>query len=174
MNKQELIDTFLKNHQTLVSYVNSLSDDQFTFSNSEKWTAGQQLSHAYICLLPFLKVLPSKEFILQKFGKINRATWSYDEVIENYLKTNLKAPDNFLPGKISPEERSKISNDFLQVLSILQQLLNDYTDEELDTLVLPHPLLGTLSIREMFYLMSYHPIHHLRQAKLNLEEYPSI
>lgn len=32
------------------------------------------------------------------------------------------------------------------------------------------PLLGNLTIREMFYLMTYHATHHLRQIINNLEQ----
>lgn len=163
MTKQELIETFHKNHQELIDYVNSLTDDKFVCSNNGKWSAGQQLSHAYLCLLPFPKVLASKEFILQKFGKITRPTWDYNTVIENYFKTSLKAPGQFVPEPVSPEQKIKITADFQKILSTIQQLLNEFTDEELNSLVIPHPLLGNLTIREMFYLMTYHPIHHLRQ-----------
>lgn len=171
MTKQELVEAFYKNHCELIDYVNSLTDDKFTYSYNRKWTAGQQLSHVYLTLLPFPKVLSSKEFILQKFGKINRLTWNYDMVLENYFKTSRKAPERFLPEQVSFDQRTKITTDFQEILPAIQQLLNGYTDEELDTLVLPHPLLGDLTIREMFYLMTYHATHHLRQAEQTLEDY---
>ena len=92
MTKQKLIETFYNNHQEMIDFVNLLTDEQFTHSYDGKWTAGQQLSHVYLTLLPFPKVLSSKDFIEQKFGKIKRSTWGYDTVIENYLKTSLQAP----------------------------------------------------------------------------------
>ena len=171
MTKQELIESFSKNHRELIDYVNSLTDDQFTYSSNGKWTAGQQLSHAYLCLLPFQRVLASKEFILEKFGKIDRPTWSYDTVLENYLKTSRKAPDRYLPEQISPEQKAEITEGLQEILPAIQQVFNEFTDEELDSLVLPQPLLGNLTIREMFYLMTYHPIHHLRQTEFNLSDY---
>lgn len=170
MTKQELIERFYSNHQELIDYVNALTDDRFVYSSNGKWTAGQQLSHAYLCLLPFPKLLASKEFILRKFGRINRATWDYDTVIENYLKTSRKAPERFLPEQVSPEEKTKITADFQEILSTIQQALNEFADDELDSLILPHPLLGNLTIREMFYLMTYHPIHHLKQTQKNLHQ----
>jgi len=56
-----------------------------------------------------------------------------------------------------------------RVLLVIGELLEQFTEEELDTLSLPHPLLGILSIREMFYLISYHPSHHLAQTKQCVE-----
>lgn len=168
MTKQELIDAFVKNHQELIDFVNALTDEEFTFSYDAKWTAGQQLSHAYLCLLPLPKSLALKEHILQKFGKIDRPTWDYDTVMEHYMKTSRKAPERFLPEPIGPEQKTKLTADFQEILSTIQQALNGLTDEELDTFVLPHPLLGNLTIREMFYLMTYHPIHHLKQTQQGL------
>lgn len=168
MTKQKLIETFYNNHQEMIDFVNSLTDEQFTLSYNGKWSAGQQFSHVYLTLLPFTKVLPSKDFIVEKFGKIKRLTWNYDAVIENYLKTSLQAPSQYLPEQVGSEEKAAITVNIQNVLQSIQHLLDQYTDEEFDSLVLPHPLLGNLTIREMFYLMSYHAIHHLKQTVSNL------
>ncbi len=171
MTKQELIESFFKNHQELIDFVNSLTNENFTFSYSGKWTAGQQLNHVYLTIIPFTKVLLSKEYIIQKFGIIDRPTWDYNTVIENYSKTSLKAPPQYLPDETLSEQKEKIIADMQTTVLRIQSLLNQYTEEELDSLVLPHPLLGHLTIREMFYLMSYHPLHHLKQTKQNLSIY---
>lgn len=170
MTKQELIKAFLNNHQEMIDYVNSLTDEQFTFSYNEKWTAGQQFQHIYLVISAFPKILSSKEFILQKFGKINRPTWDYDIVIENYFNTSRKSSQQFLPEQISREQKATIATDIQKSLLTIQQLLDKYTDEELDTLVIPNPLLGNLTIRETFYLMSYHATLHLKQTMQNLEQ----
>ncbi|UIR57342.1 DinB family protein [Sphingobacterium sp. SRCM116780] len=170
MTKEELIETFYNNHQEMIAYVNSLTDEHFIASNHGKWTAGQQFHHVYLVISAFPKILSSKEFILQKFGKIDRPTWSYDTVIENYFKTSRQSAQQFLPEQISAEQKVIITNDIQKVLQTIQQLLGQYTDEELDTLVIPSPLLGPMTIREMFYLMSYHATHHLRQTQENLEQ----
>ena len=170
MTKQELIKSFYDNHKEMSDYVNSLTDEQFVYSHNGKWTAGQQFSHVYLTLLPFPKILPSKEFIEQKFGKIDRPIWDYETVLKNYFKTSLKAPQQFLPEQINTEQKATITDDLQKIVLTIQQLLDQYTDEELDTLVLPHPLLGKMTIREMFYLMTYHATHHLGQTEKNLEQ----
>lgn len=171
MTKLELIKAFYDNHKEMSDYLNSLTDKQFVFSLNGQWTAGQQFHHVYLTLLPFPKILPSKEFILQKFGKIDRQLWSYNTVIENYFKTSRQAPQQYLPEQVNPEQRETITTDLHKILLNIQELLGQYTDEELDYLVIPHPLLGKLTIREIFYLMTYHANHHLKLTKLNLEHY---
>ncbi|WP_291116211.1 DinB family protein [Flavobacterium sp. UBA6135] len=170
MTKQELINVFYDNHKEMSDFINSLTNDQFVYGQNDKWTAGQQFSHVYLTLLPFPKVLPSKEFIIQKFGKINRPTWDYETVLKNYFKTSLQAPQQFLPEQVNPEQKASITAELQKIVLTIQQLLEQYTEEELDTLVLPHPLLGNMTIREMFYLMTYHATHHLRQTEKNLEQ----
>lgn len=172
MKKQELIADFIKNHEELIRYVDRLDDFEFSYSYNNKWTAGQQLEHVLRTIMPFPKVLPSKEFILEKFGKINRSTWDYKTVLENYSKTSLKAPEQFLPKDDIPIiQKNEIISDIRTILRKTAGLLDTYSEDELDTLTLPHPLLGTLTIREMFYLMSYHPLHHQKQIEKMLEDH---
>lgn len=170
MTKEELIKKIYNNHKAMIDYVNILTDEQLIYSNNGKWTAAQQFHHVYLVLLPFPKILSSKEFISRKFGKIDRLTWDYDTVIENYLKTSRQSPQGFLPEQISPQQKTIITGDIQKVLQTIQELLDQYSDTELDTLVIPHPLLGNLTIRETFFLMSYHPTLHLNQSKEILEQ----
>ena len=119
MTKQELIENFDHNHKELIDYIDGLTDQEFAYSYQGKWTAGQQLDHVYLCLKPISQVLSSKDFILQKFGKINRPVVGYDQVIENYkasLAKGGKAPDQFVPGQFNPDDRTELSTKFIEIL----------------------------------------------------------
>ncbi len=175
MTKQELILSFIQNHQETIDYINDLDEQQFVYRYNNKWAAGQHLKHILLTIIPFPKALASKEFILKKFGTINRSVWNYETVLENYFKTSLKAPEQFLPDdEVTPVQKSKIISDVQTELESIEGLLTNYTEEELDTLTLPHPLLGQLTIREMFYLMAYHPLHHQKQIESAIAEYKNI
>jgi hypothetical protein len=89
---------------------------------------------------------------------------------KNALEKGGKAPLRFVPEKIDVSKRSKLVGDLVEILNTICQNLDTYTESELDVLVLPHPLLWNLTIREMFYLMTYHATHHLNQTKLNLKK----
>jgi hypothetical protein len=172
MTKNELTARFGDNHRAFVNYVNSLTDKEFTCSSNGKWTPGQQLGHIWLCLKPIAQALSSRDFILQTFGNIDRPTWDYDRVIDNYktaLEKGGKAPDRFVPEPVEPGSRNQLSADLAAILQAIQQQLHTYTGEELDTLALPHPLLGKLTIRELIYLMTYHAAHHHEQTARNLE-----
>ena len=171
MTKKELIDKSYQNHKELSDYIESLPDDKFIHCQNGKWTPGQQLSHVYLCLKPISQALTSKEFIEKKFGKILRSTMDFDAVINLFyttLKDGGKAPDKFVPQHIDSNEKAKLVKDLSEILVTIQNQLNNYSDNELDTLVLPHPLLGNLTINEMFYIMTQHATHHLKQTESNL------
>jgi len=46
--------------------------------------------------------------------------------------------------------------------------LSGFSEEDLDKLILPHPLLGKLTLREMMYFTIYHVQHHQRIVERNL------
>jgi len=171
MTKLVLIETFCKNHEEFSSYINSLSDADFIFAAKDKWSAGQQLEHIYLCIVPFTKALASKEYIEQKFGKVNRPLWNHEEVkvrYTNVLQNGGKSPTNFVPTIVELNKKAELTTALKETLKTISQHWETFADEELDTLLLPHPLLGTMTIREMFYLMADHATHHMNQTKKNL------
>lgn len=172
MTKQELIDSFYKNHLELLDYIDDLDDEAFSRSTHGKWTAGQQLSHVYLCLQPISQALGSKEYILQKFGKLDRKSMDYEKIILMYttaLEKGGKAPERFVPEIVNTSDRIQLSIDFNELLLKLNSQLAEYSKDELNSLILPHPLLGNLCISELIYLMTYHATHHLLQTKKNLK-----
>lgn len=171
MTKQELIKEFVKNHLETIKYIDQLNDSEFNYKRNGKWTAGQQLQHILLTITPFPKALFSKEYLLEKFGKIDRSTWDYKTVLEKYFKTSLKAPEQFLPNnEITFIQKKDIVSQIKKILEDLDNIFNNYSEQELDTFTLPHPLLGKLTIREIFYLMSYHPLHHQKQIEQMLKK----
>jgi len=166
MTKQELIRAFLQNHEAAVAYVAGLSGKQLHYASAGKWSPAQQLQHISLTIAPFPKALASKEYLSQKFGSIDRPVWDYKTVLEHYFNTSLKAPAQYVPdGKLKPEQEEEVVQVLYGNLKAIGVLLEGYSEEELDTLVLPHPLLGKLALREMFCLMGYHPLHHIQQMK---------
>jgi len=171
MNTQQLLTQFETNHRGLVSYITSLTDEQFTLSTNGKWTPGQQLEHVYKCNQPLAFLFANKPVIETKFGKIERTRWSHADVKEKYtaaLAAGGKAPERFVPAEVTPAQKAELAEKTLNDVSSIVKLLSNYTEEELDNLAIPHPLLGNMSIREMMYLMTDHATHHLEKTKENL------
>lgn len=173
MRKQELIDNIQKNHQEMIDLTNALTDEQFTFSNGGKWSPGQQMGHIYLSLVPFDKVIRSKQYLKDKFGSVDRPLMNYEQVRNSYLdalKNGGKAPAEFVPDEIHVSERFQLSNDLTRILDSIYNQINGYSEEELDTLVIPHVFLGKITLREVCYLLMYHVTHHSKQIELQLQK----
>ncbi|MGB5026411.1 MAG: DinB family protein [Saprospiraceae bacterium] len=177
MNQEQIISELQKNHQSFIAYLNALSEEAFNFKYLDKWTAGQQLAHIVLCVKPLVTVFGLERTMLeQKFGKLNRAGLSFDQLLAAYLEKFTeggKAPENYVPEEITFEKRAVLIQNLEELISELCRKLSHFTEDDLDSLCIPHPLLGMLSLREMLYNAIYHVEHHHKAAIRNLQ-YQSI
>ena len=79
-----------------------------------------------------------------------------------------KAIGQFIPDKVSWVQRTELKNQLISIIGNISVRLDLYTEEELKELIIPHPLLGALTIQEMLYFTMYHVLHHLENNKRNL------
>ena len=173
MDKQEIIRQLQQRHLAFTTYVCSLNENDFMFSlNNEKWAAGQQLEHIYLAVKPLSDGILLPKFVLGLvFGKSNRPSNSYDGIVEKYqavLANGGKAGKSFIPKSVAFAEKENIKSKLQKKLDRLCAYLNKYTEEELDHQVIPHPLLGKLTMREMMYFTIYHVQHHHKITQANL------
>ncbi|TAE07037.1 MAG: DinB family protein [Bacteroidetes bacterium] len=173
MEKNALIAKVQDNHNAFVAYINALTEAEFMHSLPTKWTAGQQLEHILKSLKPLVKVLASKEGVAERFGTIDRPTQSYEQVVEAYNQALAKggeASPPFLPEAVALDRKDALSQHLAETLQLLAQHLEAYSENELDTLVVPHPLLGKMTVREMLYFTAHHVAHHHQKTRENLAQ----
>ncbi len=172
MNKQELNTKLAGQHQLFIDYIKNLSEDEFLCHPGGKWSAGQELLHIYLSVKPLVQVLAAPKWLLKIFwGRPNRESRSYDELVKKYqnkLSNGGRATGRFIPPAVTFEKRALLSGKLQSAVQNLNKKLGHFEEEELDNYLLPHPLLGKLTIREMFYFTVYHAAHHqqLSQEKL--------
>ena len=174
MTKQEIIHKLTANHQRFAEFIIGLSDKDFTFSNNGKWSAGQQLDHLCRGVKPLLQgfILP-KVVIGTMFGKADRSSIDYDALVAKYqtiLANGGKASGKFIPETINPHQKETLCNELLKMVESLSAKIDKFSEKDLDKYLLPHPLIGKLTVREMLYFTIYHAEHHhkatLRSLKL--------
>jgi len=172
MIQQELIDKLKENHTAFADYINSLTAEEFMRSRNGKWTAGQQLDHIRISVKPVAQALAMPKLGLRTmFGKANRPSKSYDELVAKYklkLQEGGVATSRFIPDEVTVEQTEELIKSVTEIVSKLCKQLHDYTEKDLDELILPHPLLGKLTLREMMYFTIYHVVHHHNSTHENL------
>ena len=164
MDKQTLIKMLTENHQEFIACVDQLSTEEFSASKNDKWTAGQQLEHIYLSVKPVGLAFRLPMFLLKLiWGKSNREGRSYDELITRYhakLANGSKATGPFVPKNVDLKKGQELKANLKNVVSKLCLSLDTYSEVELDQYILPHPLLGKLTLREMLFFTIYHVKHH--------------
>ena len=164
MNKKQIAERLIENHQKFTDYILSLSEQEFMFSHENKWTAGQQFDHILRGVSPVKMALSLPKFVPNLlFGKANRDSRDYDNLVAKYqgkLVAGGKASGRFIPPEISFDKRESLKNKLLKTVGELTKKIERFSEDELDEYLLPHPILGKLTLREMLYFTIYHVEHH--------------
>lgn len=141
-----------------------MTEREFTLSVNNKWTAGQHFEHIYLSVSPLTKALNLPVFFLKlMFGKANRPSKDYDALVKKYLgKLGIggAASGRFIPKQVAFDEKEVLRRKLLRTVEQLCKTVAGYTEAKLDNYILPHPLMGKLTLREMLYFTIYHVEHH--------------
>ena len=142
--------------------------------NEGKWSATGHAQHLVMSLRPvwFTTFLPVWLHALI-FGRSNREARNYGQVTETYLR-KLEGRKPEAPPMFRPTQRSKISvskaNTLLKsMLGRYIKSLRRYSDSDLDSLLLPHPLMGKCTLREMAYFLAWHASYHEQLLRRDYE-----
>ena len=102
------------------------------------------------------------------FGKTNRPSKTYQELVTKY-KTKLaaggRASGPFIPPFIDYEKKDKLIKKYDDQKQKLIAKIEKQNEKDLDVYILPHPLLGKVTLREMLYFTIHHNEHHLELLK---------
>jgi len=76
------------------------------------------------------------------------------------LQKGGRASGRFIPKSFRFDQKADGIKALHALLAKLEKQIRGYSEETLDTLILPHPLLGKITLREMIYFTAYHAEHH--------------
>ena len=176
MDKIAIADLLEEKHQKLFDWLEKQPEDIWDKGPDGKWTTGQQILHLTNSLQLLNNALSYPRFFLKyKFGTCNRETRSYEFVAKNYQKKllqnkesvsvfnqNLKKP--LLKDRARLITRLQIQNKKLQYKS------RKISDINLDSLVIPHPLMGKMKLREIIMWTAHHTEHHTETLTMTYGE----
>ena len=163
--KADIISGLHFHHNAFLAQIENLDQSVFDFSWNGKWTPGQQLEHITKSVKPVAMALRVPRFFLKyKFGVTNRPSRTYDELVARYHKAleglTAAAPKEFSPQSVTFNERNKKFLAFKKAVKSLAKVAAKCTDKELDFYVVPHPLMGRVTLREILFFTIYHVQHH--------------
>jgi len=173
MDRQEIINQLQWSHQSFNETILSLKEPAFCFSKPGKWNAGQTLDHVYkaVYALNLALKLPKPLFEML-YGKANRPSKEYDALVSKYIQKLAeggRASGRYLPVEVKFSNRQKAIGRLQKSINSLSLKLASWSEAQLDYYILPHPLLGKITIREMMYFTIYHVQHHRQIVIRDLE-----
>jgi len=173
MTKEAIVQLLEEKHQNLYDWLANQSEENWMKGPKDKWTTGQHILHLSDSLEMLNKGLSYPKFILKsKFGVRNRDLRDYKTVSENYfskLKISQEKATTFNSTLKTPSlsERSKLITKLKTAQEKLQRKTSKWKDIDLDTYLLPHPLMGRMPIREIIMWTACHTEHHTNTLKEN-------
>jgi len=164
-DKSQIISALNDRVDAFNSYIEPLNKEQFEATPNSKWSAGQNLDHLIRAIKPLQLAYGLPKFVLTVlFGRTNRPSRTYAELVTKY-KTKLaaggKASGPFIPPAINFERKNELIKKYAEQKQKLVTKIEKQAETDLDKYILPHPLLGKVTLREMLYFTIYHNEHHL-------------
>lgn len=171
MTKKEIAQINTNKHQILYDWLQNHADENWTKGPKGKWNTGEHIVHLIQSEAALNKALLLPKFYLKyKFGTNNRENRSYAKVVQKYQDKLAANPD--VKSSISKKMPtitvankstfiSKLDKEKMKLLKKLQK----WSDKDLDTYLIPHPLLGRMTVREIMMWNAYHTEHHYNILK---------
>jgi len=166
MTKNEIINLLEEKHQELFTLIDNHPNEKWVNGPKNKWTFGQHVLHLADSIQLLNKALNYPKFILKyKFGKSNRETRNYNTVVKKYhkkLTVNQERARQFNSKLKVPliEKKLFLINKIKAQNKKLQRHTKRWKDKDLDTLIIPHPLMGRMTVREIIMWTAHHVEHH--------------
>ncbi|WP_179008045.1 DinB family protein [Winogradskyella forsetii] len=179
MHKDDIADLIDTKHSELITWLEKQPDDSWTQGPEGKWTTGQQVLHLLQGIVPLNNALSMPKFLLRlKFGKVNRPVRAYEAIVKRYQERlsdakgkTYKASQNMKVPKLA--DKQYLLNRLQTEEKKLQYKTRRISDKNLDTVVLPHPLMGKMPVRELIMWTAHHVEHHteiLKSSYSNLSD----
>lgn len=153
----------------LDAYIKTVDTATFRKSVGNKWSIAQNIDHLTISNNITALSLNMPKAVLQPLFKTNnRPNWNYDEVVWKYqlqLGNGAKATLPFQPKLSLIPMRFIVERLWKHSCHQLLRAIDGWSEQDLDTYLIPHPIIGKITLRELLFFTVYHVGHHLQTIK---------
>jgi len=150
-------------------------DASFSKGPAERWTEGQVLDHLIRSTKPLNMAYRLPRLALRmKFGTAKSPSEPIAKLIARYeaaLAKGGRASGPYVPPAVALADKSRLIEGLRKEGRRLVEAARSWNEASLDKYVLPHPLIGSLTLRNMLQFTYYHMEHHLNILK---RDYSSI
>jgi hypothetical protein len=170
--KTQLINNLQVSNQQVIDWFTGIPAADFFIRYGETWSASDNLDHLIKAHKPVARALKLPKITLRAmFGKPDQASMSYEELCQIYrdqIARGAQASGRYLPNQEYPDSNAEskkkdLLEQFSKASAELVATVEKWNDKELDDYLLPHPILGKLTVREMIFFTVYHNLRHASQ-----------
>jgi hypothetical protein len=180
-SQAEIVKGLEEAFATCTAAVERIPNHAWDFRPKGKWSAGQNLDHLIKSTKPLNTGLSLPKFAIRaQFGKPNdRPVKTFDELKERYYEKLAVVPDGMLsntPASASeeiPDKETLLEEWKKATEKCVNAVSKKWPDKELDSCLLPHPLLGKLYVREVLFFTIFHTLHHTKTIEERISLYES-
>lgn len=170
--KREIIEAWSDEYLEVGRFFAGIEGEPFFAAPAGVWSPAENLVHLIRSAKPVALALRIPKVVLRlRFGRMQQPSRSFAAMRAAYVDVALAggavAGGAFIPQVTGSgrEVKQRILTGWNGAGRRLEQELAGWSEEALDRLALPHPLLGKLSVREMLFFTLYHTMHHVNDVQ---------
>jgi hypothetical protein len=171
-SQTEISEALTAEVTAVYNFFESMAADLFFSAPEGVWTPADNLVHLIKSVSPVLRALTIPRIVLRgRFGTTKRPSQTLAEIRDVYVNKALAgggvASGSFLPEveTTSATERERILSKWLHKGEEFPHALAGWSEVDLDKYLLPHPLLGDMTVREILFFTLYHNMHHVNDVQ---------
>jgi uncharacterized damage-inducible protein DinB len=167
-NKTELNAHLQAATQNCLDAAAPVSDAVFFDNSNGKWSIGENLLHLDKSSKRLIGALSLPKEQLANFGFATKPSRTYDVMRDSYiavLQTGVVAPKGFTVMQTAEDTRPSVIEGYSKTHAFLGEKINQFSEEDLDTYQVPHPIMGNFTLREMLYFTIFHITHHQKAVE---------
>ena len=168
--KESVLTALAQVDHRVDDFFESFTLHQLFHPPAESWSPAQNLEHLIRSVRPLARAMRLPRVTLRLlFGTPGKPSRSYCEIQESYLlelSNGARATGKFLPeqtaapGPDLETARTELLEKWRRASEEFRNTLGHWDESQLDQYALPHPILGSLTIREMLFFTIYHNSRH--------------
>jgi hypothetical protein len=156
-------------HGEIMPFLASLPIEAFFAPQGQSWSPAWHVRHLTKANFPVARALRLPMLVPRLlFGKAPEPSRTFDKLREDY-RARLAAGGQ--AGRFTPSDKPlplDLAAWRQEIVAAYERSVNDWitasqrwSEQALDRVRLPHPLLGKLTVREMLFFTLYHNAHHM-------------
>ena len=177
-NKPEIIAALEAQKLEIPAFLESIPSEQFFDGSSEKWSVGHHVQHVTSAINRVGQGLLNADALPKR--EPATASRDFKTMHQTYLETLRNTPSETLRQLGSRVTLEKFENSdahktqmilsFTRAIENFNTALEHFDEANLESLGMPHPIMGLLSSREMVFFIVFHNTHHQNGIQKLLEQ----